>query len=519
MPRKHTAGTANFSPEILAPLSGLIVALDELPDDVFARRLVGDGVAIDPTSNEVLAPVGGRISQLHRAHHALAITDDSGVEILIHVGLDTVKLEGHGFTPLVALDQRFERGQALLRFDADDIACRGYSLLTPVVVTSGVASVEHACGLVEAGRTPLLRLTPRATTTIAAAASPGTALLSEPISIANPAGLHARPAAVLAECARRFQAGVRLRHGATVANAKSVVAIMGLSTRAGDQVRIEADGPDAAAAVSALSALLAKGSGEDTHEARPPVAKAEISAAPGELSGVAASPGIAIGRVHQYRRVIPKFSELGAGVDSERARLREALRAAGLQLAALERGIADPSRAQLLAMQRALLEDPELWSQANELLERGKSAGCAWQAAIEAQAAALDTLAVPLLRERAADVRDVGQRVLLLLSAAPGSEAMPSFPPEGAVIIAEELSPAELAVFEQHLPGQLDQPRGDLCARPRPARHLRPRRGRTGAARRPTGRAGRDAWSPAGEPGRTRLESGTRTHGARAGPA
>src|SRR5690349_11970949 len=130
--------------EILAPLSGLIVALDDLSDQVFARKLVGDGVAIDPTSNEVLAPVDGRITQLHRAHHALAVTHDSGVEILIHVGLDTVKLEGRGFTPLVTLNQRVKCGQALLRFDADDIACQGYSLLTPVVVTSGVAGIEQA---------------------------------------------------------------------------------------------------------------------------------------------------------------------------------------------------------------------------------------------------------------------------------------------------------------------------------------------------------------------------------------
>jgi PTS system glucose-specific IIC component len=146
--------------EILAPLSGLIVALEDLPDQAFARKLVGDGVAIDPRSNEVLAPIAGRVTQLHRAHHAIAITDDSGVEILIHVGLDTVKLEGRGFTPLVELNARVERGQPLLRFDAGVIASQGYSLLTPVVVTSNVAGVEHPQGLVEAGRTVLLRVEP-----------------------------------------------------------------------------------------------------------------------------------------------------------------------------------------------------------------------------------------------------------------------------------------------------------------------------------------------------------------------
>jgi phosphocarrier protein FPr/phosphocarrier protein len=148
--------------EILAPLSGIVVALEDLPDPVFARKLVGEGVAIDPTSNEVLAPVSGRVTQLHRAHHALAITDDRGMEILVHVGLDTVRLDGRGFTPLVVLGARVERGQALLRFDADDIACQGYSLLTPVVVTSNAEGLVPARGLVEAGRTVLLRFDPHA---------------------------------------------------------------------------------------------------------------------------------------------------------------------------------------------------------------------------------------------------------------------------------------------------------------------------------------------------------------------
>jgi phosphocarrier protein FPr/phosphocarrier protein len=440
--------------EILAPLSGLIVALEDLPDPVFAHKLVGDGVAIDPTSNEVLAPVDGRVTQLHRAHHALAITDDSGVEILIHVGLDTVKLEGRGFTPLVALDERVVRGQALLRFDADLIACQGFSLLTPVVVTSGVASLEHALGLAEAGSTKLLRLE-RVADSAPAPDAPRPARVSEPIATRNPDGLHARPAAVLAECARGFQSDIRLRRGDDAANAKSVVAIMGLSTRAGDQVRIEADGPDAAAAIAALSALLAAGGGEVAQQPPRPVPTAEITTAPGELAGVAASPGIAIGRVHQYRRAVPEFAESGAGLNAERAQLRDALRAADTQLAALERGIADHSRAQLLAMQRALLADPELSTRTDAELVRGKSAPFAWRAAIEAHAAALDALATPLLRERAADVRDVGHRVLLLLVGDAGGGAAPGGTSAGAVIVAEELSPSELAAFEHELPAAM----------------------------------------------------------------
>jgi phosphoenolpyruvate-protein phosphotransferase len=440
--------------QIVAPLSGPIVTLADLPDQVFARGLVGDGLAIDPTSNEVLAPVSGRVTQLHRAHHALTITDDDGVEILIHVGLDTVKLGGRGFTPLVALDARVERGQPLLRFDADAIACQGYSLLTPVIVTSGAATIEPSQGLAEAGRTTLLRVDHGSRVTEREAS--GTWLVSEAIPILDPDGLHARPAAVLAACARRFQAETRLRRGDSVANARSVVAIMGLSTRNGDEVLIEARGADAAAARAALSELLVKG-GEGTRESaqRGPVPTTAIFKTPGDLTGVPASPGIAIGPVHQHRRAVPRVDEAGTGLDAERLRLREALRAADSQLMALEYGIADRSQAQLVGMQRALLEDPELSSRTEALLMQGKSAAFAWRAAIEAHAATLESLETPLLRERAADVRELGHRVLLVLTGKPRIDATPIAPPPGAVIIAEELAPAELAALERHRPSGL----------------------------------------------------------------
>ena len=146
--------------EIRAPLSGVIIPLDSVPDPVFARKMMGDGVAIDPTSSEVLAPISGQVTQLHRAHHALAITSDDGVEVLIHVGLDTVSLEGAGFTPLVSQGTRVERGDPVLRFDADAVARRARSLITPVVVTSGerVARLARAGGLAVAGTSALMQL-------------------------------------------------------------------------------------------------------------------------------------------------------------------------------------------------------------------------------------------------------------------------------------------------------------------------------------------------------------------------
>jgi glucose-specific phosphotransferase system IIA component len=98
--------------ELLAPLSGVIVALDDVADEPFRQRLVGDGVAVDPLSDTLLAPCDARVVQVHRAKHALTL-EAKGVEIIVHVGLDTVKLEGAGLTPLVSVGDVVKAGQPL----------------------------------------------------------------------------------------------------------------------------------------------------------------------------------------------------------------------------------------------------------------------------------------------------------------------------------------------------------------------------------------------------------------------
>src|SRR6516225_4137359 len=141
--------------DVAAPLSGIVVPLESVPDPVFAQKIVGDGVSIDPTSSELLAPVAGEIVQLHGAHHALTLRTDGGLEVLVHIGIDTVLLRGEGFTPLVALGQRVARGQPLIRFDLDALACRAKSVLTEVVIANmeAVAGIERSEGPIAAGDT------------------------------------------------------------------------------------------------------------------------------------------------------------------------------------------------------------------------------------------------------------------------------------------------------------------------------------------------------------------------------
>jgi glucose-specific phosphotransferase system IIA component len=100
---------------IIAPLAGILVPLDQVPDPVFAQKMVGDGISLDPVSDELLAPVSGTVTQLHNAHHALTITTPEGIEVLVHIGLDTVMLRGDGFSPQVRIGEGRHRQALPLR--------------------------------------------------------------------------------------------------------------------------------------------------------------------------------------------------------------------------------------------------------------------------------------------------------------------------------------------------------------------------------------------------------------------
>src|SRR5437870_7022443 len=440
---------------LLAPLSGVLVPLERVPDPVFAQRTVGDGVSIDPTSGELLAPAAGRVTLLHRASHALAITTDEGLEILVHIGVDTIALNGKGFTPRVRQGDRVAAGQPLISFDADLIARSAPSLLTQVLITNRerVSGMSVATGLVEAGRSIVLQADLAAAAAADGSPATETAAVSEEIRLPNRQGLHARPAATVAAAAKGFRADVRLLRGADAANAKSVTAILLLATRPNDAIRVSASGPDAAAAVSALAALLAAGSGESgaTAEAASVPAAAPAPAEgptrppdPRKLLGVSASPGLVLGKVAQLRRASIHVEERGAGIERERAHLDVALERARQQIEA-QRAANIGAASKILDAHLELLADPELIDLAVAGLADGRSGAYAWREAYSSYATRLESLASSLLRERAGDVRDVGGRVLGLLA---GVTTGPIECAPGSILIAEEFSPSETSSLD-----------------------------------------------------------------------
>ena len=123
--------------ELLAPLAGVLLPLDQVPDPVFSSRLIGDGVCIDPTSQTLCAPLAGVISNIQDSGHAVSVTDDNGVQVLMHIGLDTVSLGGNGFTLLAAEGQTVDAGQPIIAWSPAQIEAQGLNPIVPVIALEG----------------------------------------------------------------------------------------------------------------------------------------------------------------------------------------------------------------------------------------------------------------------------------------------------------------------------------------------------------------------------------------------
>ncbi len=120
---------------VLSPFTGSVISIEDVPDPVFAEKMVGDGVALHPTEGMALAPIDGKITILHSSGHAFAVqAGDSLITVLVHIGLDTVKLKGQGFTLRAKVGDVIKVGQPVIEFDLAVIAAAGYSSISPVIL-------------------------------------------------------------------------------------------------------------------------------------------------------------------------------------------------------------------------------------------------------------------------------------------------------------------------------------------------------------------------------------------------
>ena len=424
--------------EVLSPLAGWVTPLDAVPDPVFAERMLGDGVAIDPVEGRLVAPGDGTVVSAHPAGHAVTLRLDSGPVLLMHIGLDTVALGGVGFSPQVGDGQRVAMGEPLVLFDLDRLARTARSLVTPVIVTNGEAFriVSRAGEGATAAGAPLVTIEPIAAAVQASAAGP-TAARDLRLPLAH--GLHARPAARVAALAKDFEATAEIvAEDGRTASARSAVAMLALALPHGARLTVRATGADADRAAKAIAELLESGMGERLAVADA-VPEASPVTLPGKLRGVVAVPGTAIGPAFRLRSAAIAVAERADDPAAETAALDAARDRVRAELAADAAG-SGPA-AEIAAAHLALLDDPEVDAAVRAAMAAGKSAGFAWRGAIERFAEPLRAAGDRRFAERLDDLADLERRVLIALL---GEAAEPPQPPRGAILVAETLYPSQL---------------------------------------------------------------------------
>ena len=284
--------------------------------------------------------------------------------------------------------------------------------------------------------------------------------------VENETGLHARPAKIFVGIAKKFASDVRVQHGEKRVNAKSLISMLTLGAERGAQIRITVDGEDEEDALLALQTAVAEGLGEKTPPAgkgavveeaaareaavagkAPTVPEKAVGEEDGVIRGIAAAPGIVIGPLFHLRAhniVVEKDAFLGA--IEEKARLQAAVDCACQELVALhaQMMLNAPAEAAIFEVHQELMNDPDLQEVVGARIEQGQNAAWAWQEAVSERADVVAALDDALLAQRAADLRDVGHRVLRLMGNGDGSARLPQ---EAVIVVAHDLSPSDTAAL------------------------------------------------------------------------
>jgi phosphoenolpyruvate-protein phosphotransferase len=270
-----------------------------------------------------------------------------------------------------------------------------------------------------------------------------------------PSGLHARPAAQWAQTAKRFAASLRVRHGDEVADARNVISLLQLGLAVGAKLRISAEGNDATAALQALRDTMLGLSAQEKAQAaqaalKPANAPVKGWLPPGDLqsfSGVSAAPGLAIGLLCRLAEAVPQIPDLPVPLSQAAAQLHGALQRTRLQLKAVadetgrRLGEAD---AAIFKAHAALLDDTDLIGLAARKMVDGHGVAWSWHQAIEETAAKIAASGNAVLAGRAADLRDVGRRVLAQIDPDLHSGGLEHLP-DGAILVGSDLSPSDTA--------------------------------------------------------------------------
>jgi phosphoenolpyruvate-protein phosphotransferase/dihydroxyacetone kinase phosphotransfer subunit len=432
-------------------------------------------IVIVSHSATLAAGVRELIDQMTQGQVPVAVA--GGIDDPQHpIGTDAFKVQeaieavysDDGVVVLMDLGSALLSAETALEFLTDEQRARVRLCEAPLVEGALAAAVQATTGsdieqvLTEARGALTAKVTQLQGFIPAAVAPPPPEVITTPaqeirLTIRNRLGLHARPAAQFVSTAARYQADVtvlNVTRGVGPVNAKSINQVATIGARQGHEIAVAGAGPDVEQALAALSTLVEANFGEDETAPEPTAAPEPILAAgespAGELTGIAASPGIAIGPLALYQITPVEVPE--HAIDDPQAewqRLEQALQSAKKQIQTLHQQAVTqvgPYEAAIFEAHLLFLDDPALVDAARQrIFDQTINAEAAWQATIDATAADYQALDDPYMQARAADVRDVGQRVLKLLAGVAPARLKLTEP---AILAAVDLTPSDTAQLD-----------------------------------------------------------------------
>jgi len=413
--------------KLVAPIDGWLCGLDEVCDPAFSGGVLGAGLAIDPLGSLLCAPCPGTVLYIHPHGHAVTLKTTGGTEILLHVGIDSINAHESAFHPFVVAGQVVETGDRLIAFEASQVFRAAKSLITPIVALNGgrlnlirtgnVARGEDIGELVEVlgaeqgqgGGAPV-------------ASEPSDAKAEVIVSLSH--GLHARPAGQLVQLAASFASRVEILAKGKRSNAESVTELLALGVQGGERVGIEAFGADAEEAVFEIGNLLR------------PSTKIETL----QIKGITAVPGLVVAKTFALKEEMNDPPQCSSGVEAERSKLIAAIEKVE-QILEHEKRSAPPELASILDAHLRLLRDPAIIQEAERLLAGNSSAPSAWRESIRQAREKIERIESAHLAGRAADVDDIGRRVLRALIGwtEPNWAAA-----KGRIVFGSDVSPADI---------------------------------------------------------------------------
>ncbi|MFW5940445.1 MAG: phosphoenolpyruvate--protein phosphotransferase [Chloroflexota bacterium] len=430
---------------IVSHSSGLAEGVRELASQMAHESDVRIAVAggVDDPEN----PIGTDALKVHQAIEE--VYSEDGVLILMDLGSALLSAE-------TALEFLSEEQQANVKLCPAPLV---EGAVAAVVQASVGATLDQVCAEAMGAMSAKQQQMPEPATETSEDDQTAAAESEARLTIRNRLGLHARPAARFVATANRFDATITVRKGQRSANAKSINQIATLGARQGDEIIVSASGPDAADAVAQLEALVEDNFGEEEQEleARQPEPQAEpaapVVAEAGVLTGIPASPGIAIGPAVHYRQQLPEVHARQVDdASAEWEALLAAIEEAQSELQALQKRVTelgDRAEADIFSAHALILKDPALIDAVRErIFEEKMNAAAVWQQEIEAVATEYRAIEDDYMRARADDVLDAGRRVLRhLLDAGPSTLELD----EPAIILAADLTPSDTAQFDPQL--------------------------------------------------------------------